>query len=320
MFRNVRKRAERRGYPIHGYVGANGGGKTCAMVWDTLPSLETGRPVLSTVRLLDYANPRPCDDPLCGDPEHEVIARWAELDEWGVPVPPPLPSHMAAHPLWVPFTEWSQLLEAEKCDVLMDEVTGVASSRESQGLPAAVANTLVQMRRRDVQIRWTAPAWARADKIIRECSQAVTYCEGYLSKPSSDADRLWRQRRLFRWRTFDANAFEDFTAGKREKLDRRVVDLHWGPNSPAFAAYDTLDAVLTIGTVDGSGRCETCGGRRTAPECSCADYTRRRVHDKALGKALDAEARRVLPLVGVPAGGETGGGYVVDPADPFGLG
>src|SRR5438105_3161500 len=61
MLHNSKKRARRRAYPIHAYVGANGGGKSAGMVWDTLPSLDAGRSVLSTVGLLDYANPRPCE-------------------------------------------------------------------------------------------------------------------------------------------------------------------------------------------------------------------------------------------------------------------
>lgn len=264
--RNPTKRRMRRAFPIHAYVGANGGGKSCAMVWDTLPSLESGRPVLSTVRLLDYLDPRPCDDPACTHLEHEM----------GVEV-----THRAAHPMYVPLTEWSQLMEAEKCDILLDEVTGVASSRESAGLPAAVANKLVQLRRADVVVRWSAPAWARADKIIRECSQSATYCVGHMPVVSGDGERQWRNRRLFSWKTFDAAAFEDFTAGKREQLRAEVHDWHWGPGSPAFAAYDTLDAVSVVGTVTETGRCYQCGGRRSVPSCRCEDSPRSRSRDRS---------------------------------------
>lgn len=258
MFQNVKKRAQRRGWPIMGYVGPNGGGKTAAMVWDTLPSLEAGRRVLSTVRLLDYLNPRLCDDHYgCDHPEH--------LASHG------LITHMAAHPLWVKFTSWEQLLDARGMDVLMDEVTGVGSSRESQSMPAPVANALVQQRRADNVIRWSSPAWARADKIIRETSQAVTDCRGYLPKrvPGETDDRAWKSRRLFKWSTYDAAFFEDFTVGKREALSPMETDWHYGPRSPVFAAYDTFDAVSTIGTVTDSGRCYRCGGRRSIPACSC---------------------------------------------------
>lgn len=256
LFQSQKPRRTRRGFPIHAYVGPNGGGKSAAAVWDSIPTLDAGRPVLSTVRLLDFRNPRPCDDDACTSPDHGT--------------------HLAAHPGYVPLSDWPQLLEAEHCDIIMDEVTGVASSRETSGMPAAVANLLVQLRRRDVVLRWTAPAWPRADKIIRECSQAVTYCQGYLPvvDGSDEDDRQWRRRRMFRWSTYDATEFEDFTAGKREQVKPWTGQWFWGPGSLAFDAYDTLDAVLTIGTVLDTGRCARCGGSRRAPACSCDDYQR----------------------------------------------
>ena len=291
MMQNPKKRARRRGWPIHGYVGANGGGKSAAMVWDTIASLEVGRPVLGTVRLLDYLNPRDCDDLVCEatNPAHfrralpasEVVsAAFAACDDNDDRVALLLELgtvtgvHRAAHPLWIPLVDWQQVLDARGLDLLLDEVTGAASSRESHALPAAIANKLVQLRRNDVVVRWSAPSWARADKIIRECSQAVTYCQGYMPKAVRDAggERMWRNRRLFKWKTYDAMDFEDFTVGKRQELRPLTVDWHYGPRSPAFMAYDTFDAVLSVGTVTDSGACYRCGGTRPRPKCSCAEH------------------------------------------------
>lgn len=301
VLRNQSKRARRRAWPIHGYVGPNGGGKSAAMAWDSIPTLLAGRPVLSTVRLLDFQNPRACGG--CDEPGHmQPIYGPGELDGDDEQVIG-FKIHAAAHPLWIPFRHWTQLLDAERCDVLMDEVTGVASSRESQSMPAPVANKLVQLRRADVVVRWSAPSWARADKIIRECSQAVTYAQGYVPKAMTDeaGDRLWRNRRLFKWRTYDAADFEDFTAGKREQLRAMSVDWHWGPGSPAFSTYDTFDAVLTIGTVTDTGRCYRCGGRRRVPQCSCPDHAAPVPHETDTGgprvagsvAASSASGRRV---------------------------
>lgn len=331
MFQNTAKRAHRRGFPIMGYVGPNGGGKSAAMVWDTLPSLAAGRPVLGTVRLLDWRKPRECTDTACeADPlsghyiralpaPHVVRAIFDQVTDSSERVRlmretgPITGVHQAAHPLWIPLTDWQQVLDARGMDLLLDEVTGAASSRESAALPAAIANKLVQLRRNDVVVRWSAPAWARADKIIRECSQAVTYCRGFLPKTVAQADRvqlvedeadeegaiergadrMWRHRRLFNWKTFDALDFEDFTAGKREELHPLTNDLHWGPKSPAFAAYDTFDAVLTVGTVTETGTCYRCGGARSRPTCSCPDY---------------APRSRTRSRRGAPAGAPEGGG------------
>jgi len=162
-------------------------------------------------------------------------------------------------------------------------------------MPSVVANALVQLRRRDVVLRWTAPSWSRADLIIRECSQAATLCSGFLPKAVDDAagDRAWRHRRLFRWLTYDATLLDDLTAGKRDSLAPWSRDLHWGPGSPAFDAFDTFDSVSTIGHVSDAGRCMTCGGRRTAAACSCADYEapKRRTRAEA-GSLPTAQPRR----------------------------
>lgn len=333
MFHNETKRRLRRAMPITGYCGPNGSGKSAACVWDTMPSLAMGRTVLSTVRLLDWENPRPCDDPACSHPEHfdSVLCLHVDTAEtcphgarlcvrcgWSDECPdglcrsedgPRHPStgvtHKAAHPLYVPFTDWQQLLDAEHCDVLMDEVTGVASSRESQSMPAPVANKLVQLRRADVVVRWTAPNFRRADVIVRECSQAIVYCTGFLAKTDRTSDRQWRNRRMFRWQTYDAADFEDFTAGKRESLRPQITDLHWGPSSPVFAAYDTFDAVSSIGSVTDSGRCYRCGGRRSAPRCSCPDHVSDAVsEDGASGAPAKRGAGvgpRPTPLLARPA-------------------
>lgn len=329
MFANTAKRARRRGYPIVGYVGPNGSGKSAAAVWDTIPSLESGRPCLSTVRILDYVNPRECEG--CDDDGH-MFEVWRELPppegvtqmEWWATTTREerrefvgYRIHRAAHPLWIKFDRWEQLLEAESVDAILDEVTGVASSRESQGMPAPVANALVQMRRADVTIRWTAPAWARADKIIREVSQVVVYATGYLPKKVAATDggveRVWRSRRMFKWKCYDAQLFEDFTVGKREQLSPLLTDWHWGPGSGVFSMYDTYDSVSTIGTVSEFGTCLRCNGTRRRHQCKCKDNTdHTHEGDEVAGppaKNLGGKRARLVPEPSEePA-----------PADPYGF-
>jgi len=225
-------RNRRRAVPIHAYVGENGGGKSLAMVHDTIPSLQAGRKVLSTVRLLDPATGLP----------HESYER---------------------------LTDWSQILEAEHCDILFDEVVGIASSRESAGMPVQVSNLLVQLRRRDIVLRWSAPAWARADKVIRECTQAVTLCRGFFGKREPGSESMWPRKRLFRWRTFDAFAYDELTSRQLDKMPSSSSSWFRGTGSLAFASYDSLDAVERVGEVLESGRCAHCGGRKQAPRCSC---------------------------------------------------
>lgn len=232
--RHRRATGARRSFPIRGYVGPNGGGKSACMVNDVLPSLDRGRRVLSTVKLLGPD----------GGP----------------------------HPLYIPFTDFAQLIDAEHCDVLMDEIVGIANSRDAARLPAPVQNVLVQLRRRDITLSWSAPSWARADKVIREVTQAVTECRGFYpsrqatEEESTSGVRLWAPRRVFKWRTFDTVEFEDWTAGKRDKLDPLASQWFKGPGSRAFSAYDTLDAVSMVAGGD-ADQCEYCGKKKRAELC-----------------------------------------------------
>lgn len=228
-----KSRAVRRAFPIRGYVGPNGGGKSLAMVNDILPSLARGRSVLSTVKLLG--------------PDGEP------------------------HPAYIPFTDFDQLLDFEHGDVLMDEIVGIANSRDSSRLPSQVQNVLVQLRRRDITLSWSAPNWARSDKIIREVTQAVTECRGYYpARAELDAAgdiRLWAPRRVFKWRTFDTVEFEEWTAGKREKINPVAVSWFKGPGSAAFRAYDTLDSVSMVTQSDADDRCVYCDKKKRVEYC-----------------------------------------------------
>lgn len=218
---------------IHGYVGPNGGGKTLAMVYDTLPSLAAGRRVLSTVRLVD---------PATGED----------------------------HPSYVPLTSWRQLADPSlrSADVLLDEVTGVASSRSFASLPPQLLNLFVQLRRRDIVLRWTSPNFARADAVLREVTRAVTVSKGYM--PKRDPESRWPQNRFFVWITYDSIEFSDFELAKRDSLKPLLRQMTFrGKNMPAALHYDTLDSVTMLDHVDLSGHCLNCGGKRSMPKCSC---------------------------------------------------
>lgn len=289
------KRARRRGYGITAYVGANGGGKSAAMVADAIPDLEAGRPVLSTVRILDYENPRECDDERCAENPDRLAhfkmvpteeGRQAEIrnarrlffDGEHASLEPVerkcIGVHDAAHPLWIPWSRHDQLLRFNFGRVLADEMTGVFSSRESQGLPSEVLNHLQQLRRADIPFAYTCPDWARTEKSLREPTQSVTVCTGYFPTEApmqGDLERTWKARRLFKWRTYDARALDELTEGKRQEVGVDVAEWHWGPDSVAFSAYDTFAPVLQVGFTAESGSCIRCGGSRPRRKCSCSD-------------------------------------------------
>lgn len=252
-------RRRRRSYPLHAYVGRNGSGKSMAAVYDTLPDLDAGRPVLSTVRLLDWRNPRECDDPTC---EHDLHG---------------MPGHLAAHPGYIPFTQWPQLLDFRGGAVLMDEITGVADSGDSAALPAAVANKLAQLRRDECMVRITGLNFIRINKRLREAVNAVTRCQSFWPitvQDESGQDMVWRRRRFGVWRTYDAQSLpvDDHTEHAYETADLLVKARTWIPTLSAASAYDSFDQVHRVGTVSEAGRCAHCGGTRRAMECSCSDY------------------------------------------------
>lgn len=252
-------RKRRRSSAIHFYGGRNGSSKSLTAIYDTLPDLAMGTPVLSTVRLLDYENRRPCDDPGCTDLMHGR------------------PDHMAAHPAYRPFTDWHQLMEWADGPVLMDEITGVADSNESQAMPQVAANKLAQLRRDDCVVRITGLNFVRANKRIREAVTAVTRCRASWSTVHENADgseRQWRRTRFAVVNTYDAQTLpiDDHTPAAYEKAQKIVSARHWIPNNPAINAYDTLAPVLMVGHVSTAGRCVVCDGNRRVPECRCADY------------------------------------------------
>lgn len=271
-----RGRRLRRSFPVHVYTGRNGSSKSLLAVWDTLPDLDAGLPVLSTVRLTDFRNPRPCDDEGCSDPWHGK------------------PGHLAAHPSWIEFKDWPQLVGFTHGVVLMDEITGIADST-SASLPTAISNLFAQMRRGDFSVRITTLNFIRAHKRLREAANAVTRCTSFLPVTVQDEEgreRIWRQRRLSVARTYDAQSLpiDDPSEAAYEKADLMVKSRLWIPGSPVTSAYDTFAPVSTVGAMDESGLCYVCYGTKRRAECSCPDY----LHDKAQRR----EAGRAQPRSG----------------------
>ena len=226
--KSARAVAARSSFPIMGFVGPNGGGKTACAVGMAQAAMAAGRPVLSTVPLLDVAT--------------------GEL-----------------HPLYVPWTDWDQLLGWRDGDVLADEIVSIAGARESGSLDVRAQTLLLQLRKVNVRFWWTAPSYSRSDRIIREVTQAVTECRGfYANKRGSQLRRgviqTWAPKRLFSFRAYDTVEFEEWTTGKRDKAKPLVAEWFNGPGSDIFKGYDTLGAVNVIAGVNQAGICDTCNG------------------------------------------------------------
>jgi hypothetical protein len=280
---NPEKARRRMGAGVHAIIGANGDGKSLCAAHDARFWLEQRTPVLSSMRLLDWTRPRPCEDASCTFPDH--------------------PEHQAGHPLWTPLTSFEQLLDWRDGPVLLDEVTGWADARDHSGLPAQARTFLRKLRHYDIPLIWTAPDWMAADAILRRVSRVVTVSKGMLGKehvkpcrecntqhrkPNKQCDaysqvRLWPDNRFFRWESFDATAFEAWSAAKLEgvagKKNKRKTLVRQtyrrGPNV-AQHVYDTYAEVLGVSSLNDAGVCVVCAGTRTRGQCVCEEYTSRR--------------------------------------------
>lgn len=300
----------RRGLAIHGYVGPNGAGKSLLAAADTIP----------TLRGVQWN----CDNP---DHLHTMEGQTSGTRRILSTMPFITPSGKP-HPLYVPLTDFSQIISAEHVDLILDEVGGAVASSQADNIPMGVKASLQELRRREVVCRWTAPSWKRASNILRECSQGVTLTLGFMPVPHKDgvmfpgvhstevlsadgetleevqctteephshpSGRLWGAKRLMFARTFDANLFEEFTTAKKDNKKYRPVvrELFWRPGSAAESAYDTHGYVEKLGQVTMAGTCDHCGGTRRRPPCNCENESpsKRRA-------AAAAERRQALAVV-----------------------
>lgn len=252
-------RTRRRQFYIRAYDGPNGGFKTAAMVFDTLPTLD-GETWYCRVK--DHAHT------LAGiyTGQRYVLANFDLYD----------PETGELHPRAVRLTDWSQILTAEHCDVLLDEVKGVAAARDSAGLPGEISQLLDKLRHFDMTLCFTSPRFGAAHIDLRSVTQCVTSCRGFMAQRGTG--RAWAPNRLANWRTFDTKDLEDQspTPDKRDrnKVRAKIVAWMWAPKSRMFAAYDTLGVVSILAKTLPSGQCSNCGNRRKAVYCTC-DHTGR---------------------------------------------
>lgn len=264
------------------FVGPNGSGKSLAAVHATLRTLEG---VPWTCDELGHFHNRPVRDHVehCAEcVQHRRAPVWCAvavdlLDLHGrgerlVYSTVPLLVDGEDHPLFRALEDFRQLVTIEHADVLFDEVAGVSDSSDSQGLPVQVTNWLHQLRRRDVRLRVTTPAYARCSKPIRQIAQVVVDARSFFPEASVDG-RLWRPRRAMLFSAYDSVEFEDYTASTKDRVKARGGAAFWRPGSLAERSYDSMGAVLALGHVTDGGMCAVCGGSRSRPRCACSHET-----------------------------------------------
>lgn len=266
-------------YPISGFVGANGSGKSFVCAMDTMVDLADGIPVLSTMRFLDWENSRPCDDASCGC-DKTLEGR-----------------HRAAHPLYTSWDNWDQFMDWTFGVVVADEIMGVAGSGATvSDLPKRVRKKMQKLRHTDLVFRWTGPAWARAEITLREITQAVTVCKGSWKVPAEDSRRRWRQARRITARTYEVEELIDFKTAGADKRELAAKQSIWIPKSPARFAYDTFDRVNEMVRVEGGGRCDVCGRRVREQYCKCVHSEEEDDHGHGRSEPASEDVSGVGPL------------------------
>jgi hypothetical protein len=208
---------------------------------------------------------------------------------------------------------WRQLSSFTDGLVLLDDVSAQLPSRQAMSLPPQLARVLNMLRHFDVELAWTAPNWSRADVIIREVTQEVTVCRGYMPdwcERESNVPPFWRanarrvQRsrsgwpynRLFRFKTYDATMFDEFTYHQVKDVKPRSSLWYYRPWHRHQYLYNSQAIVALMDHLDESGRCLECGGYRQRQKCTCpsAIVDTRRPYDPIEGKAKGRPIRAEL--------------------------
>lgn len=234
--------------PISAYVGYNGSGKTLgAVLFEALPALRRGVPVVSSVAL--------------------------------------------DHPLYVPLRSWREIWALSGCVLILDDVSAQFPARGAMTVPPQLVVKMNILRHDNVQVIWTAPSWRRADVTLREVTQEVTECVGWMPDTWERmpevagrglnprvlrrdgkrvrANPMWRPNRLFRFTTYDATRFTEYTEEKVKKIRPKRRAWYYRPWHDEQFLYDTLAPVSLLDHVDEGGWCLLCGGKRSSRACRC---------------------------------------------------
>lgn len=181
---------------------------------------------------------------------------------------PILDDNGGEHPLYVPLSDYAQLMSIEHADVFFDEVAGVSDAQDSGKMPQQVVNYMHKLRKADVRLRCTTPDYDRCSLPIRQACQIVVDCTASFSVKGTSG-RIWRPRKMMRYQAFDARQFQHLTPEKREKLKAKAKAVFWRPGCEAERRYDTLGAVGMLAHVNDYGVCMACDGTRRRPVCKC---------------------------------------------------
>lgn len=152
--------------PISAYVGVNGSGKTLSAIAFALSDQKATGRPLLT-NVLGLQAP------------HQLVE--------GVEALPDL------------------LAEVGTCNVVLDEAGVMFSSRDT-GRNKAFEKSVQQLRKYDARLLWTAPSFARADKILREVTFTAVLCQSLWTR--RERGKAWPSTRLVIQKSFDVSRLD----------------------------------------------------------------------------------------------------------------
>lgn len=200
--------------PITGYVGVNGSGKTLSAVAFALTDLKKrGRPLVANVAGLEV--------------DHYRYTEVEELPDLMARVVAEHRSDRTGKPLGM--------------NIIMDEAGALFASRDS-GRNRAFQQTCQQLRKYRARLLWTAPAFARADKILREVTFTAIQCRSAWSVEVRDDP--WPSTRLILQKSYDVSRLDNsgmtINRNARAKTIRLIRTKRWQYAFDSFALAGAL--------------------------------------------------------------------------------
>jgi hypothetical protein len=160
----------------------------------------------------------------------------------------------------LPVTSLHQLATLRDCTILLDEVAVIFSSRATAGLPHEVVTLLQTLRHKNIRVLWTAPAWMRADNLLREVTQALVSVSP-LFRGSPSRNNPWPRPRVVMAGLLDTSSGK--TDSEPDKVLRRRLFIP--TRMVSYGAYDSMADTPQLGVTKHNRLCE-CGGAVPAPK------------------------------------------------------
>ena len=212
--------------PITAYLGVNGSGKSLSAIAFALRDLDRrGRPLLTNMVGLSV--------------DHIHVEDVEQLPELMTAVAREYVSEKTGRPLGM--------------NIVLDEAGAMFSSR-STGRNKAFERTCQQLRKYRARCLWTAPTFARAEKILREVTFTAVLCTPLYKRHVPDDP--WPSTRLILQKAFDVSRLDTSGTSINKNAKAKgygfVRTARWQSAFDSFATADgSIRSVEPVDQVEG---------------------------------------------------------------------